>query len=165
MGWIDKAKEKANQIDYMLDDQLDKTSKGIDDFRQKDYRGKLQKGVGVVKTTTGETIRRMDERGDDITKRLGEAGSFTDKVIASIVFNPKKILAIVLFITIVIGGLGAPKMMTSIVGDMEVYLPQGDETKDIIDQVRDEANASWSTDIIIIFVESPNAIDPAHHRY
>ncbi len=38
--------------------------------------------------------------------------------------------------------------------DVEVYLPEGEETTDLLLEVREE----WSTDVILIYVETPNAL-------
>jgi len=57
--------------------------------------------------------------------------------------------AITLFMLIGIG-------MTNINGAMEVYLPQGSEEEKLLLEVRED----WSTDIIVIYVETENERDP-----
>jgi predicted RND superfamily exporter protein len=58
--------------------------------------------------------------------------------------------AITLFMLIGIG-------MTNINGAMEVYLPQGSDEEALLLEVRED----WSTDIIVIYVETDNAYDVA----
>ena len=58
--------------------------------------------------------------------------------------------AITLFMMIGIG-------MTNINGAMEVYLPQGSEEEKLLLEVRED----WSTDIIVIYVETDNERDPS----
>mgnify|MGYP001241128339 CR=1 FL=1 len=47
--------------------------------------------------------------------------------------------------------------MTNINGAMEVYLPQGSEEEKLLLEVRED----WSTDIIVIYVETDNERDPS----
>ncbi|MDP7096223.1 MAG: MMPL family transporter [Candidatus Poseidoniia archaeon] len=58
--------------------------------------------------------------------------------------------AITLFMLIGIG-------MTNINGAMEVYLPQGSDEEALLLEVRED----WSTDIIVIYVETDNERDPS----
>ena len=39
--------------------------------------------------------------------------------------------------------------------DIEVYLPEGEESTNILIEVRED----WATDLIIVYVETPNAVD------
>ncbi len=44
--------------------------------------------------------------------------------------------------------------------DIEVYLPEGEESTDILIEVRED----WATDLIIVYVETPNAEDPQFYN-
>ena len=44
--------------------------------------------------------------------------------------------------------------------DIEVYLPEGEESTDILIEVRED----WATDLIIVYLETPNANDPQFYN-
>ena len=44
--------------------------------------------------------------------------------------------------------------------DIEVYLPEGEESTNILIEVRED----WATDLIIVYVETPNAEDPEFYN-
>ena len=44
--------------------------------------------------------------------------------------------------------------------DIEVYLPEGEESTNILIEVRED----WATDLIIVYVETPNAKDPEFYK-
>ncbi len=44
--------------------------------------------------------------------------------------------------------------------DIEVYLPEGEESTNILIEVRED----WATDLIIFYVETPNAKDPEFYK-
>ena len=51
---------------------------------------------------------------------------------------------------------GALTFEENMTRDIEVYLPEGEESTDILIEVRKD----WATDIIIVYVETPNARNP-----
>ena len=51
---------------------------------------------------------------------------------------------------------GALTFEENMTRDIEVYLPEGEESTDILIEVRED----WATDIIIVYVETPNARNP-----
>ena len=44
--------------------------------------------------------------------------------------------------------------------DIEVYLPEGEESTKILIEVRED----WATDLIIVYVQTPNANDPGFYK-
>ena len=44
--------------------------------------------------------------------------------------------------------------------DIEVYLPEGEESTKILIEVRED----WATDLIIVYVQTPNAKDPGFYK-
>ena len=44
--------------------------------------------------------------------------------------------------------------------DIEVYLPEGEESTNILIEVRED----WATDLIIVYVETPNAENPQFYK-
>ena len=51
---------------------------------------------------------------------------------------------------------GALTFEENMTRDIEVYLPEGEESTDILIEVRED----WATDLIIVYVETPNARNP-----
>ncbi|MEO2179679.1 MAG: hypothetical protein ABGW86_00170, partial [Candidatus Poseidoniia archaeon] len=44
--------------------------------------------------------------------------------------------------------------------DIEVYLPEGEESTNILIEVRED----WATDLIIVYIETPNAENPQYYK-
>ena len=44
--------------------------------------------------------------------------------------------------------------------DIEVYLPEGEESTKILIEVRED----WATDLIIVYLQTPNAKDPGFYK-
>ena len=51
---------------------------------------------------------------------------------------------------------GALTFEENMTRDIEVYLPEGEESTEILIEVRED----WATDLIIVYVETPNARNP-----
>ena len=45
-------------------------------------------------------------------------------------------------------------------GDVEIYLPEGADSSDLLSEVREQ----WSTDIVIIYIQTDNAISSISDR-
>ena len=67
---------------------------------------------------------------------------------------------IVMFISALFFGQYAVNFQHQINGDVEVYLPDGAESKDLLLEVRE----GWSTDIVMLYVHTENAIEDAAQR-
>jgi predicted RND superfamily exporter protein len=98
-----------------------------------------------------------ERRGIAFTRRWRGASSL-NALMDFILEYPKMIMLLILLVTLTIGLLGIPAMLNNISGDMKIYLPQGDESADILNEV----NEDWSTDMIVIFVETPNKFDQSY---
>jgi len=82
--------------------------------------------------------------------------TFTRKFVSFIVAKP---IVVVAAITLVSMLLIQPAIhfQDNMSADVEQYLPEGDPATDILKEVRQ----NWSTDIVIVYVETPNAKDPS----
>jgi predicted RND superfamily exporter protein len=78
-----------------------------------------------------------------------------DRVYSSILASP----ATVVILLVIIAAFFAQQGLTfqeQIDGDVEIFLPDGAPSTELLKEVRTE----WSTDIAIIYVQTPNAFDP-----
>ncbi|MCK4614139.1 MAG: MMPL family transporter, partial [Thermoplasmata archaeon] len=82
---------------------------------------------------------------------------YTRKFVSFIVAKPLLTVAIAIFITLPLF-LPAFHFQENMTADVEAYLPEGDPATDILKEVRKD----WSTDIVIVYVETPNAFDTSH---
>ena len=155
------------RTDAFFDSLLSKTTGTADRSREKldEYAPKVRKSAKRVIRKTGSTIKRIDDYGDEYSTKMFHMGMF-DNFITTIIRNPKIILTAVIVVSLLTFGLGflpAPygaDLQENIRGDMDVYLPQDHETKLILDEIEED----WSTDIIVVFVETDNTIDNIDRR-
>ena len=73
--------------------------------------------------------------------------------------RPVLTLAVLSLITIVLTK-AAMTFEENMTRDIEVYLPEGEESTEILIEVRED----WATDLIIVYVETPNAQDPNFYK-
>jgi predicted RND superfamily exporter protein len=99
----------------------------------------------------------LEKKGMAITRRMRRA-SAPQRVIDNILSYPQMILVGVILLTIIIGVAGIPAMLSNISGDMTIYLPQDDEAAKILNEV----NEDWPTEMIVLFVETPNKFEPTY---
>ena len=80
--------------------------------------------------------------------------SFYNFLYSRIIQAPAFILIILLISSAVMGNL-AKDFQQQINGDVEVYLPDGANSTDLLLEVREQ----WSTDIVLLYIHTNNAID------
>ena len=70
--------------------------------------------------------------------------------------------AVIVILLLVAGFIGqyALDFQHQINGDVEIYLPDGAESKELLLEVRE----GWSTDIVMLYVHTNNAIDDENIR-
>ena len=68
--------------------------------------------------------------------------------------SPGAVIVILMLVTLFIGQHSV-KFQHQINGDVEIYLPDGAESKDLLLEVRE----GWSTDIVMLYIHTENAID------
>ena len=69
--------------------------------------------------------------------------------------NQKQRSFLLAIVSIWLGNIGT-NFQEQIVDDVEVFLPEGAESTDLLLEVREE----WSTDVAFIYIKTPNAEDP-----
>jgi predicted RND superfamily exporter protein len=162
-----RAVSSIKRTDAFFDTMLSKATGTADRSREKldEYAPKVRKRAKHVISKTGSTIKRIDGYGDEYSTKVFRRNMF-DNFITHIIQNPKKILTAVILVSLIIFALGflpAPygaDFQENIRGDMNVYLPQDHETKMILDDIQED----WSTDLIVVFVETDNVIDNIDRR-
>ena len=100
----------------------------------------------------GEASERFAELSR-IAREKTESG--LDSVYSQILAQPKTTLVLLLILSAWLGNIGTG-FQDQIVDDVEIFLPEGAESTDLLLEVREE----WSTDVGFIYIKSPNAEDP-----
>ena len=119
-------------------------------------RPTMGKGEGGKATKILSQIPGLDllnSKLDSATKHVsGKAYQTMDKLYSNILASP----AMVIIILVIISGFFAQQAMSfqeQIEDDVEIFLPDGAESTNLLLEVREE----WSTDIAIIYVQTDNA--------
>jgi predicted RND superfamily exporter protein len=81
--------------------------------------------------------------------------ALTRKFVSFIVAKPQLTVVFVTLITIIPLLIPAMHFQDNMTADIEAYLPEGDPATEILKEVRKE----WSTDVVIVYVETPNKFD------
>ena len=95
---------------------------------------------------------------DDIGARMHDfTENQVDRFYRALLRSPGPIVVMMVLLTALIGK-DALDFGQQINGDLEVYLPDGAESTDLLLEVREQ----WSTDIVLLYIHTNNAIaDPA----
>jgi predicted RND superfamily exporter protein len=160
---IDKIKKGLKKLDYELDKSLSSTIKQaeISKVTAREYKDRIVEG-GIRARIIGEkTKKTLDEKGDEVTKRLSEVdlSDISSGIIQNIINHPERALILISIISMLIAIIGLPTLINNINGDMEIYLPEKGDTRDIVNEIRTEPDTSWSVDIAILFITTENAFD------
>ena len=83
--------------------------------------------------------------------------AFTRRFVNFIVAKPIFTVVFVTLVTVVPLLVPAMHFQDNMTADVEAYLPEGDPATEILKEVRLE----WSTDVVIIYVETPNKYNPS----
>jgi len=87
------------------------------------------------------------------TKEKVENG--LDTIYSQVLTQPKTTLVLMIILSAYLGNIGT-NFQDQIVDDVEIFLPEGAESTDLLKEVREE----WSTDVGFIYIKTPNAYDP-----
>ena len=101
--------------------------------------------MGTAKKTIAEYSQTAKEKVE----------SGLDSAYAQILSQPKTTFILLAIVSIWLGNIGT-NFQEQIVDDVEVFLPEGAESTDLLLEVREE----WSTDVAFIYIKTPNAEDP-----
>ncbi len=101
-------------------------------------------------------MRDYKERFLSISQTIREkTDSALDSAYTQVLSQPKTTLFMLVIVSLWMGNIGT-NFQDQIVDDVEVFLPEGAESTDLLLEVREE----WSTDVGFIYIKSPNAEDP-----
>jgi len=147
-------KKTTDAADEIVDEAISKTT---GTYTRTAIRGRAKS----IRVSTGKRLRSLDERSEQFAKSLLKV-QVTGGAVRAITKFPKLIVLSVVLISLLTGFVGVFvfQLQENIRGDFEVYLPQGDETAEILDKV----NEDWTTDILIIMVETNNSIKDESKR-
>ncbi|ODS35701.1 MAG: hypothetical protein A7315_05270 [Candidatus Altiarchaeales archaeon WOR_SM1_79] len=155
-SFTSKIRERLQGLDRALDSKMGKAVETADDATEK--MGIITKQAAEKATEISEKAEKkaqqIERRSFDLTKRIRKVSS-PNAIMDTVLENPSAVIVLVIIITLIIGALGIPSMMNNISGDMTIYLPQSDDASKILNEV----NEDWSTEMIVIFVETPNKFD------
>lgn len=100
----------------------------------------------------GDYSERLSEYSQ-IAKEKVEAG--LDSVYNQVLSQPKTTVILMVILSVWLGNIGT-NFQEQIVDDVEIFLPEGAESTNLLIEVREE----WSTDVGFIYIKTPNAYDP-----
>ncbi|RAH13703.1 MAG: hypothetical protein CMB20_004350 [Methanobacteriota archaeon] len=106
--------------------------------------------------TMGDVREQLSEYSQ-VAKEKVEAGLET--VYSQVLAQPKTTLVLLVILSAYLGNIGT-NFQDQIVDDVEIFLPEGAESTDLLIEVREE----WSTDIGFIYIKTPNAFDPEIYK-
>ena len=92
-------------------------------------------------------------QANDLTARR------VDQMYSSILASPATVVILLVIVAAFFAQQGL-SFQEQIDDDVEIFLPDGAASTDLLKEVRTE----WSTDIAIIYVQTPNAWDSAFHH-
>ena len=96
------------------------------------------------------------EKLSDVSQTVKQkVDSGLDTIYSQVLQQPKTTLVLMIIISAYLGNIGT-NFQDQIVDDVEIFLPEGAESTDLLKEVREE----WSTDVGFIYIKSPNAFQP-----
>jgi len=159
------------RIDRFFDKQARKKQEALDpdalahkwDQLKREVTTRSQDGLARARKALPAKVRdrldhARDEESEPLEQQLStapiytEPGAWARSFIKLTTDKPPITLGLMTVIMLVsLMGIG----MTNINGAMEVYLPHGSPEEALLLEVRED----WSTDVVVIYVETPNAFD------
>ena len=103
-------------------------------------------------TNMGEASERFAKLSKAAREKTEEG---LDSFYSQVLNQPKTALLLLVLLSSWLGYIGTG-FQDQIVDDVEVFLPEGAESTDLLLEVREE----WSTDVGFIYIKSPNAVEP-----
>jgi len=101
-----------------------------------------------------EKIKRFNNKIDEANEKIGgKVSENLDKTYKTVLAAPIVTLAFMLLITSWFA-YSARDFEEQIEGDVEIYLPEGAESTDLLLEVREQ----WSTDIALVYIQTNNAL-------
>lgn len=118
------------------------------------FRLKIIKAKDKISSTfIGDIYDSVAQLSEDISDTIhSTAQRISEITFSGIQRSPGALVALLLLITALIGR-DAMDFEHQINGDVEIYLPDGANSTDLLNEVRQQ----WSTDIVILYVQTNNA--------
>ncbi len=117
-------------------------------------RSRFSEGpLGNAIDTVGQLMDDAADIAHSSYRRLNELAY------SAILRSPGIFVAILLLLTSVVGQY-AMDFQQQINGDVEIYLPEGADSSDLLSEVREQ----WSTDVVIVYFQTGNAIKSISER-
>lgn len=158
-----------------IDKRVDRMDRAIDLFMRKmatEKRSELKEKSKQLATDTRITIKTWDELGDEYSEKIIYTNPF-NAVMDFIIRHPVWISTGVILFCLLFGVFGVignpldpewdstePRLRKQMRGDFEVYLPQGDDTKKVLDEIKED----WTSDLAILYVQTENRFDETDNR-
>ncbi|MEE2758972.1 MAG: hypothetical protein VYA86_03215, partial [Candidatus Thermoplasmatota archaeon] len=122
----------------------------------------MSESVEPIETDSDSLFSRVTGLWAGVSDRMEGVGEFVHDMVEKPVRgfygalhkSPGAVIIILLLGTLFVGQHSVD-FQHQINGDVEVYLPDGAESKDLLLEVRE----GWSTDIVMLYIHTENAID------
>jgi len=111
--------------------------------------GQLSEMIESFRTATEPVREKMDSWKESVN---GYASKRTEQLYRSVLASPVIFVMLLLIIAAFLGQRGM-SFQDQIEDDVEIFLPDGAESTDLLLEVREE----WSTDIAVIYIQTDNA--------
>ncbi|MCH1443429.1 MAG: hypothetical protein L7U53_06125, partial [Candidatus Poseidoniaceae archaeon] len=111
--------------------------------------GQLSEMIESFRQTTKPVREKMDSWKESIN---GYASKRTEQLYRSVLASPAIFVMLLIIIATFLGQRGMD-FQDQIEDDVEIFLPDGAESTDLLLEVREE----WSTDIAVIYIQTDNA--------
>ena len=117
-------------------------------------RGAFRNGpIGGALDTFGQLVDDAADIANSFSRRL------TELSYSAILRSPGILVALLLLVTAVVGQY-ATQFQQQIDGDLEIYLPDNADSTELLIEVRED----WSTDVVMIYMQTHNAIHDSSQR-
>ncbi|MEE2624744.1 MAG: MMPL family transporter [Candidatus Thermoplasmatota archaeon] len=104
-----------------------------------------------------ETVRQLS---DDVSDAIRVTAQRTAELTYSAILrSPGTVIAVLVLLIVPIFASKAIEFQYQINGDVEIYLPDGANSTDLLSEVREQ----WATDIVILYVQTNNAATGGEH--
>ena len=109
--------------------------------------------IGESVDTVAQLVDDVGDAADAVTRRTAEL------TYSSILRSPAAVVILLILVTATIGR-DAMEFEHQINGDVEIYLPDGADSTELLQQVREQ----WSTDIFMLYIQTDNAVADLSRR-
>ena len=117
-------------------------------------RGKfLEFKKAIGDSPVGGYLETATQLGEDISDALHESAKRASELTYSAILRSPATVCIIILLSSFLIGKDFQDFEHQINGDVEIYLPDGANSTDLLNEVREQ----WSTDIVILYVQTNNA--------